>query len=145
MPIIQIFKSGYCRLIFTASFLSGLFLAPRTVFYQRYAYLALIFIFLFSVILTCVTRGIKDRVLIARNYKHSIWGIIASGLGIIALQMCGIGAPVCGAGIGLGIASFILPGTLLGLGYKYGLIILEISIAIQIVSLYLMKCFGVNK
>jgi len=95
----------------------------------------------FSLSMMCLIRSIKDKVVLARTYKGSIVSIIATGLGLSAIQVCGVGAPVCGVSVGIGILSVIFPNFFIDFLTDYSVAIIIISIALQITSLYYMKCF----
>ena len=133
-------KSRYCRGVFIISFIVGYLLIPRVLF-SRYALLVLIFTTLFAFNVTCIIYHVKERVRAARFYKRSIWGIVASAVGLSVLQICGIGTPMCGASIGLGVFSTLFPHIIFPLVQQYGPYLIVISIILQIASLYSMKCF----
>ncbi len=95
----------------------------------------------FALTLTCLARNIKEKVVLAKTYKSSILGIIATALGLSVLQVCGVGAPVCGASIGAGIVSLFFPSFALNFFEKYSIYIIIGSIIIQIIALYYMRCF----
>ncbi len=133
-------KSHYCRGVFIVSFAVGYLLIPRVLF-SRYTLLVLIFITLFALNITCIIYHIKERVKTARFYKRSIWGIIASAVGLSVLQVCGIGSPMCGASISMGIFSTFFPHIILPFVQQYGPYLIILSIVLQIASLYSMKCF----
>ncbi len=139
--IIKIFKSYFCQFAFFLFLLISYFLTPKRVFYGWFSILAIIFMVVFSLTLTCLARNIKEKVIIAKTYKSSILGIIATVLGLSVLQVCGIGAPICGASLGAGVISLFFPSFALGFFEEYSLYILIISIVLQIISLYFMKCF----
>jgi len=139
--LISILKSHYCKTVFVLSFLGSYFLIPATIFKGWHIILGVLFMLSFSFTTTCLTRNIKEKVKLARNYKNSLLGIFATVIGFSALQVCGIGAPVCGASIGAGILSFILPGFFMGFLIEYGVHLVVFSILIQLVALYKMKCF----
>ena len=139
--LFYIFKSKYCIIAFILILFLSHFLIPKTVFYGFYTILAIIFIISFSLTITCIIRNIKEKILLAKTYKSSIIGIIATALGLAALQVCGFGAPVCGAAVGLGILSSILPTAFMNIISKYVVQFLVISIIFQLVALYIMNCF----
>jgi len=141
--LLRIFKSNYCRIIFLIAFFGGYFLIPKAVFTDQYALgLSALFLFSFALTITCLIRNIKERVVQAQIYKSSLIGIIATAIGISALQACGIGAPICGASIGTGIVSMIFPGVLFTYLHEYSVLIIVISILSQLISLYFMNCFS---
>ena len=139
--IFYIFKSKYCLIVFILSLFLGYSLVPKAVFYGWYTILAIIFITLFALSITCIIRNVKEKILLAKTYKSSVIGIIATAVGIVALQTCGVGAPVCGAAVGLGIVSSIFPSVLVWKISKYAIDLMVISIAFQLLALYFMNCF----
>ncbi|MCD6477663.1 MAG: hypothetical protein J7K87_01545 [Candidatus Aenigmarchaeota archaeon] len=94
-----------------------------------------------SLSLTCIIRNIKERVKLSKTYETSSISVIAAGIGLAALQVCGVGAPVCGASVGLGILSAIFPGVFVNVLEFYAIWIIVISIALQLIALYEMNCF----
>ena len=139
--LFYIFKSKYCLIVFVLSLVISYFLVPKTVFYGVYTILAIAFMAAFALTLTCIVRNIKEKVLLAKTYKSSIVGILATALGLVALQVCGIGAPVCGATVGLGIVSSIFPAVFIELMSKYAIYLILISLIFQLFALYFMDCF----
>lgn len=138
-----VLKSKYCELVFVISFFLSYFLIPKNVFYGWNQLLAYAFMLVFALTTTCIVRNIKEKILLARTYKSSILGIIAVALGLAALQVCGVNAPVCGAAVGIGILSSIFPAIFVNLMAKpsihLGMIL--ISIVFQLVALYFMNCW----
>ena len=114
---------------------------PKEVLFGRYSLVAIFFVIIFSLTITCITRTIKERIKGSLNLGHSISVVIASALGVTALQVCGLGVPACGVGVGAGFVSLIFPGFLFNYLRDYSVFILIFSIIIQIFSLYKMKCF----
>lgn len=53
-----------------------------------------IFIILFALTTTCLIRNIKERIVLQHKNQASLLTIIASALGLSALQTCGLGGPV---------------------------------------------------
>jgi len=134
-------KSKYCIGVFAVSLILGYISVPKSVFYGIYLIFAGIFIISFALTLTCVVRNVKEKIVLARTYKSSLVGIIATGVGLAALQVCGVGAPVCGATVGLGILSAIFPIAFVDILSKYSLEIIVVSIIFQLGALYFMNCF----
>ncbi len=141
MYFLRIFKSNYCKIVFLFSLIGGYFFLPKNLLIYPYIFILILFAIGFSLVLTCLVRNIKERIVLSRTYKSSLLGIIASAFGIAALQACGIGAPVCGASIGAGIVSAIFPGVFTKFLSGYSLYIIAFSLLLQAVSLYLMNCF----
>ena len=86
-------------------------------------------------------RNVKEKVILAKTYKSSLIGILATAIGLSALQVCGVGAPVCGATIGAGFLSALFPGIFMRFLDNFAVYILIASILLQIISLYFMNCF----
>lgn len=141
MYLFNIFKSKYCLIVYALSALLSYFLIPKTVFYGWNIILVIIFMITFSLILTCTIRNVKEKIVLARTYKSSIIGIIAAALGLAALQVCGVGAPICGAALGFGIFSSIFPAVFVNLISDYAIDFILFSILLQGVALYFMHCF----
>ena len=139
--LLFIFKSNYCKILFVLFFLGSYFLIPKTLFHGYLSLLAVLFMFSVSLTFTCLVRNTKERVLLAKTYKSSIIGLLATALGVSALQVCGIGAPVCGASVGLSIVSLIFPSVVVGFMDQYAVYLILVSIIVQILSLYYLKCF----
>ncbi len=139
--VVKIFKSYFCQIAFLLFLVGSYFLIPKNVFYGWYNVLAGLFMVAFALTLTCLARNIKEKVILAKTYKSSILGIIATALGLSVLQVCGVGAPVCGASIGAGVVSLFFPSFALNFFEKYSLYIIIGLITIQIIALYYMKCF----
>jgi hypothetical protein len=143
--IITILKSYYCKAVFLLALFGSYFLIPHKVFYGFGYVLAIAFMLAFSLSVTCIIRNIKEKILLARTYKRSVAHIILIALGLSALQVCGVGAPVCGATVGLGVLSIVFPGVFIDFLGDYHLAIIIFSILLQLVSLYFMGCFRLNK
>ncbi len=140
--ILQIFQSHYCQFVFGASLILGYFIVPKKIFYGFYdTALGIIFITVFALVITCLVRQTKERIKLAKTYSGAVIGIIATAIGLTALEACGIGAPVCGAMVGMGFLSVILPISTIDIVSQYAIPILIGSILIQLLSLYFMNCF----
>jgi hypothetical protein len=88
-----------------------------------------------------MVRNIKERIKTAKNTTNSVINLIASGLGIMALQVCGTSGYFCSASILMGVFSSVLPHFLLDFLKEYSLYIILATILFQIISLRNMKCF----
>ena len=139
--LVQVFRSHYCQFVFGASLVLGYFITPKKIFYGYDTILGILFILSFALVITCLVRQTKERVKVARTYSGAVIGIIATAIGLTALEACGIGAPVCGAMVGVGILSVILPMSVVDVIGQYAAPILVGSIIIQLVALYFMNCF----
>ena len=139
--LIGIFKSVYCQIVFVISLVGGYLLVPKSNLSNYVEALVYLFIILFALVVTCMVRNIKERVVLSRTYGSSIIGTIMAGLGLAALQVCGVGAPVCGATIGVGVLSAIFPSFFLSFLEQYNLEIFLFSVGFQFLALYFMNCF----
>jgi hypothetical protein len=139
--IIDIFRSAYCTGTFIIVFLASALLIPKTMTHGYHLLLAVAFMFSFALTITCMARSIKERITLARTAKTSLLGIIAAVLGLSALQVCGVAAPVCGATIGAGVVASLFPGFLFHFLSDWSIPIIILSILFQWVALYFMNCF----
>ncbi len=143
--LVTILKSHYCKAVFLLALFGSYFLIPHKVFYGLGYALAITFMLAFSLSVTCIIRNIKEKILLARTYKRSVVHIILIALGLSAFQVCGVGAPVCGATVGLGVLSVIFPGVFIDFLGDYYLVVIIVSVLLQLVSLYFMGCFKLSK
>lgn len=137
----SLFKSNYCKITFLISLVLISFLTPKKIFYGFYSILGILFIVLTSITVTCLLRNVKERISSAKTNGATFMGILSVIFGFGALQVCTIGAPICGATIGAGVVALIFPGILFNFLEKYSIWIIVFSIIIQIISLYFMNCF----
>lgn len=135
-----IFKSNICKIVFILSLVIGYFLVPKHIFYSYFIILGIVYILLFALVMTCMIRIIKEKVINLKETGASIFSIISSLIGFSAMHVCSIGAPVCGASLGIGIFSFF-PSFFNSFFHEYALIIIIISIIFQIAALFYMNCF----
>lgn len=142
--IFQIFKSNYCRLVFIISLAVVSAVIPKKIFYSYFIIIGILFIIASSLLITCFVRNIKDKAVIARKHKGSLLGIFFSIIGLVAMNTCTVGAPVCGTSATLGLVAVLFPGVSLGLLEQYSILIILISLAVQILVLYYMKCFRIS-
>ncbi|MBU0757776.1 MAG: hypothetical protein KKF44_06920 [Nanoarchaeota archaeon] len=138
--LVQTFRSRYCIMVFLIGMLLSYFLVPRMLFHTHLL-LALVFMAVFSTVLACSVRIAKERIINTRVAGTGLLSVIAMGIGFSALHVCGVGAPVCGATVGLGVMSLFLPTAASQVIEKYSIHIILISIIFQLVSLYFMNCF----
>jgi len=140
----EIFKSKYCVLVLIFMVIFSYFLVPEKVFYRFYNLLAVLFILIFALSFTCLIRSVKDRINKNRKQKTgSIFGMLFGVIGLSALHTCTIGAPVCGASIGMAVVSAIFPTIALDFMSDYSITIVLVSIILQVIALYQMKCFKI--
>jgi Na+/melibiose symporter-like transporter len=136
----KVLESQYCKIVFVISFVISYFLIPRTVFETQYAYIAIIYMILFSIVLTCIVRTIKERIKSAKTYEKSILGILASGIGLAALQACTLSVS-CSTSVGLSILYLIFPQFFVSFLINYSQYVLIVAILIQAITIYLIGCF----
>ncbi len=117
------------------------FLIPKKIFFEWFTLIGLLFMLVFSITLTCIVRNIKEKVVLARTSGASVLSILAVVIGFSALQVCGVGAPVCSASIGLGLFSFLFPAFFNNLLQDYSIHFIVLSIIVQVISLFFMNCF----
>jgi len=139
--LLFIFKSNYCKFLFFLFFIASYFVIPKHLFHGNLFVLALLFMVTISLTFTCLVRNTKEKIILAKTYKTSIIGLIATIIGVSALQVCGVGAPVCGASVGLGVVSLIFPSVVVGFMDDYAIYLVVFSILAQIASLYYLQCF----
>ncbi len=142
MYLFTVLKSNYCKLVLVLSLFVAYMLIPSTVFTGWYTLLAGAFAIAFPLSMMCMIRLIKERAKAASTYSGSAIGLIASIIGLSALQVCGVGAPVCGASLGLGVLSAIFPGVFVNVLEGYSTWFLLLAVISQVASLYFMKCFS---
>ena len=141
----EILKSDYCKIIFLLSFILSYFLIPRHLFFSKHFSLTIAFMLTFSVLVTCSVRNIKEKIAVAKTAKTSVWGIIASVLGLTALQVCGLGGAFCGGSIFFGLLTTIIPGFAVNFLTSYAVPLLVVSIVFQILAIWQMGCMKLSK
>ncbi len=139
-----ILKSKWCVLIFILSLFGIYFLIPEKIFFGSYNLLAYSFILSTALTITCIFRNTKERIKLNAKTGKSWLSIILSLFGILATQVCGIGAPMCGAALGGSIGLTFLPTIAQGFFEDYAVWIILIAILGQLYSLYILKCWGKN-
>ena len=139
-----LFKSKWCIFVFLISALFFYFLIPPKMFFGWYNLLAYLFIFSSALTMTCIFRNTKERIRFNRKLGKSWWSVILSVFGILATQVCGIGAPVCGATLSGAIGISFLPSFAQGFFESYSVPIIIFAIMGQIYSLFILKCWGKN-
>ncbi len=139
-----ILKSKWCFIVFILSLVGFYFLIPEKMFYGWYALLAYLFILSTALTITCIFRNTKERIVLNRRGGKSWGAVILSVFGILATQVCGIGAPMCGAALGGSIGLTFLPSIAQSFFEDYAVYIIIIAILGQMYSLYLLKCWGNN-
>lgn len=136
-------RSNYCKVVFAVSLIVGFFLVPQDIFHSVYKFIAFPFVLIFAFTMACMVRTIKERAKSALH-KGSVISVISAIIGVSALHVCGISAPVCGSSIGMGIISIIFPGFMFNFLREYSVPIVILTMFAQVISLYFMKCFSVS-
>lgn len=139
--LLQAAKSHYCKVVFLVTLIGSYFLIPAHVFGGIYTGVAILFMLTFSTLITCFVRETKEKIKSKREHGVSFLGILASILGFSAFQFCGIGAPICGASLGVAFLSSVLPSFFVGMLTAYSDLILVVAIGVQIAALVYMNCF----
>ncbi len=140
--LVRIFKSPYCLAVFAAAFLAGYLLVPKIIFFNtRDTVLVTFFLLGFSLTFTCMIHMLKERIVRAKRYKTSVWGVIATIIGFAAVEACGIGGPLCGASLSAGLLGVLFPGFLIWFFRAYSRLLIVVSIFAQVIVLYAMGCF----
>lgn len=145
MSITKILKSHYCKFVFIISFFGGYFLLPEAIFHNQNRLLAIVYLFVFASLITCVVKSIKERVKLAQKSKSSVIGAVAAILGFSAFHFCGVAAPMCGITVGSGIVALIFPQLMYNFFEQHGFVIIYLSIIIQIAALFHLKCIWIKK
>ena len=96
---------------------------------------------IFSIVSACVVRVIKEKAVTMRKTGAGIIAVIFAAFGLGAMQVCGIGAPVCGATVGAGLFSLFFPALFASFLDEHALSLIILSIVIEIIALYYLKCF----
>jgi hypothetical protein len=139
--LFKVLESKYCLISFTLGLILGYLIVPHRIFTGFYTFLGVIYILMFAIVLMCIVRTIKDRITNEKQTGATTLSVIASLLGIGALQACGIGAPVCGATVGVGILSVFFPQSAFAVLEKYAVHVIILSLILQIVAIFYMGCF----
>lgn len=139
--IFSIFKSKYCWLSLFFGLIIGYYIVPDKIFNSSWFIVGLIYSIVFAVVISCTIRIIKERAVNIKNTGAGFLSVLAAIFGIGAMQVCGVGAPICGATIGFSVFSILVPGIPLEILTEFALQIIIASIGLQLLSLYYMKCF----
>jgi hypothetical protein len=139
--IINKIRTVPCAIVFVSSLIVWFLLTYKILFYSRYTIIGIIFVLTFSTTITCMIRNTKEKVVQAKQYKKSLFGIIWVVIGVWALQVCGINAFMCWSTIWISVIWAILPTSFINILGEYSIYIIILSIVTQIVWLYYMKCF----
>lgn len=137
---IKILKSNYCKAVWVFALFASYFLIPHHLFKTNHIFLAIFFMLSFAMMLTCLIRNIKEKIILTKTYQSSVWGIFASILGLTALQLCGLGGAFCGGSIFLSLLSMIFPGLAISFFSQYAVEIIIFSIFVQILAIWQMGC-----
>jgi hypothetical protein len=145
LTLIHVMRSGWCRLVFIGFLVLGYVLVPSTALRGQYWFWSALFILTFATSSTCALRGLKDKMEAKLNSGASWLSLIASLLGLSAVQFCSVNAVMCGSTLGFGLLSFVMPQFLFRLLHEQAVIILIISSLLQVLALYLMGCLQVKE
>jgi hypothetical protein len=139
--ILNMLRSKYCLVVLIVGLAGGYYFVPKKIFNGIWFVVGIAYIIVFAFVIACMTRVIKERAVNMKNTGASLISVIATVIGIGAMQTCGIGAPICGATVGVGIFSLFFPNISKSFLTEYSLHIIIASIVIQLVALYYMNCF----
>ncbi|NCF75530.1 MAG: hypothetical protein GWO87_03535 [Xanthomonadaceae bacterium] len=139
--ILDIFKSKYCLLVLIVGLIGGYYLIPKKIFDGTWYLIGILYIIIFAVVSACIVKVVKEKAMTMKNTGASIVAIIFAALGIGAMQVCGVGAPICGATVGVGLFSLFFPNLSIPFLDDHALFLIILSIAIQIAALYFLNCF----
>ena len=131
-------RPRYPLYVFAASIVISYLLLPQGIMTGFYSLLSATFMVVFSLSVTCIVRNSVEQARTA-NHSHSGISLAAAVLGISAFHACGVS--VCGYGLGFLMLSAALPAVALGAFSAYGVVIITISIAVQLIVMYRMRCF----
>lgn len=134
-------KTRYCGIVFLLSLGIGYLLIPKRIWNESLIGVGVTYVFVFALTVTCVVKGIKEKMVALKNARLSALGMLASLIGISALQMCGVSLPMCGISMGGGIVALLLPGVLMQFIHRYAFGIVIGSILFQMYVLHSMQCF----
>ncbi len=140
MRLFSLLRNTTYQFVFVVAGGVAYFLVPNTLFSREHILLVALFILLFATTAVCVVHAMRERIAAAATAQQSLFGIIASVLGFSALHVCGAAAPACGTIASVGLAAAFFPGVLLFIRL-HGTLLLWLSIALQLVSLYFLGCF----
>ena len=139
--ITSIIRKRSCMMVFAVSVVLVSIVIPKNIFYGYYSAVGVTFILASSLLVTCLVRGAKEKASAAVARKSSYAGILFSVLGLLAMDACTIGAPVCGVTAATGIAALLIPGIAMGFMDQYSIFIIVLSLVIQAAALHHMGCF----
>lgn len=139
--MVRLLKSPYCIGVFTLAFVATLLTLPKHIFTGWYFYLGIVFTTLFALSMTCIVHSLKEQVQIARANGAGMVSVLAAVVGFSAMQVCGVGAHLCGAALGGALLASILPASALHLMTEYAVAVIIGAIVMQIGVLYSMKCW----
>jgi hypothetical protein len=139
--ILEVLASHYCQVVLVIMILAAYSLVPAKIFSGLYWPLAISFMLVFGLTITCLVRTIKERIIHRQQTAtHSVLGVISAAIGLSALQFCTVSG-VCGASVGMAVVSLVFPKFAYNLFDQYAVWITVLSIVLQLISLWQMKCF----
>jgi hypothetical protein len=139
--IMNMLRSKYCLIVLLLGLAGGYYFVPKKIFNGIWFVVGIVYIIVFAFVVACMVRVVKERAVNMKNTGASLISVIATVIGIGAMQTCGIGAPICGATVGIGVFSLFFPNISTSFFNEYAMHIVVVSIAIQLLALYFMSCF----
>ena len=136
----QVLKSHICKLVFLASAAAAYFLIPERALNGDYGLLVITFVVTFAASITCTVRNIKDKFSSGIQAGSSLISIVASLIGLTAVQFCSMNAVMCGSTIGFSLIATILPHSAFHFFHFNAVPLLVISIVVQLISLWQIGC-----
>lgn len=140
MRLFDTMGERFSQIIFFFTLALAGWLTPLEVYYEQ-PLLAAVFLLVFSTTITCTVRALKGNVA-ARNPQGAL-SIASSIAGLLALSACS-SSFVCGAA-GVGLIALFMPAFLGDFLAVHGVRVVELSILLQLFSLYWMGVFRASK
>ena len=124
-----------CKMAFCISLAAVYALVPQNVFGAHFL-LSLAFALTFALTMACIAYSMREN--LEKKRSVGFLSLVASAMGLVALEACGL-TLACGTA-GLGIMLLMLPAAMAGYLSLYGQYVVMASIALQLASLYAMGC-----
>jgi hypothetical protein len=96
----------------------------------------------FSLVITCVIRGIKEKIVHRQLYGGSTLSLLGSIVGISTLYLCGLSGPLCLTGLGIGLLSALIPSGISLFMVQHASTLLVLAILSHVIALRYMGCFN---
>lgn len=137
------------KIAFVLAIIVGYFLVPQIVM-KEYLVLSLGFLLTFAMSMACLScalaekfHAVKGKLVFGNgNFVEdatATFSLIASLLGFVALEACGMAFSCSAAGIG--ILSIVVPGFAMHYVSEFAVYVVAISIAVQLGGMLSMGCF----